>query len=83
MATIKYIHLNNKSYPDVMSVVCELASLLERKPHDIARRLILKAGLQELEQLKSSIDSVSPSVVDKECSGAAGECQGKSEGVGK
>ena len=52
--SIKQLTFNENTYPDVLEVVIKLSELEQRKPHDTARRLIVKAGQQRIKKLSAA-----------------------------
>jgi hypothetical protein len=51
--SIKQLTFNENTYPDVLEVVIKLSELEQRRPHDTARRLIVKAGQQRIKELSA------------------------------
>ena len=52
--SINQLTFNENTYPDVLEVVIKLSELEQRKPHDTARRLIVKAGQQRIKKLSAA-----------------------------
>ncbi len=51
---IKNLKFTEKQYPDVLRVINRLAQLEHRKPHDTAKRLILRFGRELIKKTESS-----------------------------
>jgi len=54
MEPIKNLKFTQKNYPDVLGVINHLAQLEHRKPHDTAKRLILRFGRELIEEIDPS-----------------------------
>ena len=52
MKPVENIKFHINKYPEVLSVINRLAVLEERRPHDVAKRLILKGGKALIEKLE-------------------------------
>ncbi len=50
---IQQLTFHRDSYPDVLEVTDDLAALEQRKPHDSIRKLILEAGREKIDKLRS------------------------------
>ena len=51
---IENLKFQKSKYPEVLSVVNRLAELEQRKPHDAAKRLILKFGKIKIAELSNN-----------------------------
>ena len=54
MKPIKNLNFEQKNYPEVLSIVNRLANLEQRRPHDIAKRILLQVGRERLANFDKS-----------------------------
>ncbi len=50
---VETIGFRRENYPEVLTIANELADLEDRSPHDSVRKLILEAGREKIDKLRS------------------------------
>ena len=50
---VETIGFRRENYPEVLAIANELADLEDRSPHDSIRKLILEAGREKIDKLRS------------------------------
>lgn len=56
--SIKYLTFNESNSPSVIKIANRLADLVGRKPHDAIKRIIAKAGAEEIVRLGGDISDL-------------------------
>lgn len=53
---VRSITFTSQKYPEIIAIVNRLANLLDRKPHDTAKRLLLECGQRQINEIEAQIE---------------------------